>query len=343
MSSQRTQSALAVTAVVGLLLTAWGLSQRKTATIHGQVVVITGGSRGLGLALAEEFALQGAKLVLCAHEEQELEQARQQLVAQGAEVLALSCDMTQREQVQHLVDQATAHYGRIDVLVNNAGIITVGPVMTQTLDDYEDSMNVIFWGSLYATMAVLPQMLERKRGCIVNISSIGGKVSVPHLSPYSSAKFALTGFSEGLHAELAKEGIAVVTIIPGLMRTGSPVNAFFKGKHHAEYTWFSLADSLPLLSTSAKKAARQIVRATKKGQVELILTFPAKLLALLHGLFPTMTIKLLGITDRLLPRSGQVEGLDRSTGRESETPLSQSFLTTLGQQAAQKYNENADE
>lgn len=342
MSSKRTQSGVAVTAVVGVLLAAWRPSQRKTATIHGQVVVITGGSRGLGLALAEEFALQGAKLVLCAHEEQELEQARQQLAAQGAEVLAIPCDMTQREQVQHLVDQATAHYGRIDILVNNAGIITVGPVMTQTLDDYEDSMNIIFWGSLYATMAVLPQMLERKRGCIVNISSIGGKVSVPHLSPYSSAKFALTGFSEGLHAELAKEGIAVVTVTPGLMRTGSPVNAFFKGKHHAEYTWFSMADSLPLLSTSAKKAAQQIVRATKKGKVELTLTFPAKLLTLLHGLFPTMTIKILGITDRLLPRSGQVDGLDRSTGRESETPLSQSFLTTLGQKAAQKYNEESD-
>jgi short-subunit dehydrogenase len=151
----------------------------------------------------------------------------------------------------------------------------------------------------------------------------------------------LTGFSEGLHAELAKEGIHVVTVTPGLMRTGSPVNALFKGKHHAEYIWFSTADSLPLLSISARQAAQQIVRATQNHRVEITLTFPAKLLAFFHGLFPQMTIKTLSVVNRLLPTAGQAEGFDRSTGRESETALSQSFLTTLGQRAAQDYNEDA--
>ncbi len=343
MSSQRSQNKLTLTTAVSSLLAARKLLRPKTANLHGQVVLITGSSRGLGLALAEEFALHGARLVLCGREEQELEQARQHLAEQGAIVQAIPCDMTQREQVQRLVEQATAHYGRIDILVNNAGIITVGPIMAQTLKDYEDSMNVIFWGPLYATMAVLPQMLERKHGCIVNISSIGGKVSVPHLSPYSSAKFALTGFSEGLYAELAREGIKVVTVNPGLMRTGSPPNAIFKGQHHAEYSWFSVADSLPLLSMSAKKAAQQIVRATEKGQVEVTLGFPAKLLAFLHGLLPTTSIKILALTNRFLPRPGTVEGLDRSTGKESQTPVSQSFLTTLGKQAAETYNQHPGE
>lgn len=339
MSSERKQNTF--TTAVGIIRAILTLVRRKSPPdMRGQVVLITGGSRGLGLALAEEFALQGARLVLCGQDEQELEQARQRLAEQGAPVLAISCDMTRREQVQRLIDQATEHYGRIDILVNNAGIITVGPFLAQTLNDFEDSMNILFWGPVYATLAVLPQMLERKQGRIVNISSIGGKVSIPHLLPYSSGKFALTGFSEGLHAELAKEGIHVVTIAPGLMRTGSPVNALFKGKHHAEYTWFSISDGLPFLSTSAKQAAQHIVHATQMHRVEVTLTLPAKLLALFHGVFPQLTIRLLSIVNRLLPAAGQAEGFDRSTGRESETSLSQSFLTTLGRQAAQDYNEN---
>lgn len=313
--------------------------KKSDIDVHGQVVLITGGSRGLGLAMAEEFSVHGARVVICARDKQELERARAQIAEQGTGVLAIPCDITQREQVQHMIAQVIEHYGRIDILINNAGIITVGPVLAQTLNDYEESMNVMFWGPVYTTMAVLPNMLERKQGHIVNIASIGGKVSVPHLSPYSSAKFALTGFSEGLHAELAKEGIHVVTVTPGLMRTGSPVNAFFKGKHHAEYTWFSTADSLPLLSVSAKKAARQIMRAIQKNRVELTIGFPAKVLSFLHGLAPTLTIKILGITNRFLPSAGEVEGLDRSTGKESETAVSQSFLTTLGQRAAQTYNQ----
>ena len=340
MSSKRTSTVVTTTKT---LFASLRFARRKAVDMHGQVVLITGGSRGLGLALAEEFALQGARLVLSARDEQELERARQQLADQGAEVLAISCDITQREQVQHLVEQATTHYGHIDILVNNAGIITVGPFLAQTLNDFEDSMNVLFWGPVYATLAVLPQMLVRKSGSIVNISSIGGKVSIPHLLPYSSAKFALTGFSEGVHAELAKEGIHVMTVTPGLMRTGSPVNALFKGKHHAEHTWFSIADSLPLLSMSAKKAAQHIVRATQRRKIELTLGLPAKMLALVHGTFPQLTIQILGVVNRLLPGTGQTEGFDRSTGKESETRLSQSFLTTLGQKAAQTYNEDISE
>jgi short-subunit dehydrogenase len=339
MSSQRTQG-LTILSILGLLVAVWKLTQRKKADLFGKSVLITGGSRGLGLALAEEFALHGARLIICARKERELELARQHLAAQGVEVLAIPCDVTKREQVQELVKRATQQYGGIDILVNNAGIITVGPLEAQTLEDYEESMAIMFWGPVYATLAVLPQMREHKKGCIVNISSIGGKVSVPHLLSYSCAKFALTGFSEGLYAELAKEGIAVVTVNPGLMRTGSPVNAFFKGEHHAEYTWFSISDSLPLLTISAKRAAQQIVRAVRTGQAEITLGFPAKLLATLHGLFPGLVAKSLAIANRLLPGPGKAAGLDRSMGRESQTSLTRSFLTTLGQRAAETYNEN---
>ncbi len=226
------RSMLVLAAGTGVGLLAYQARQNsKQAYLAGKVVLITGGSRGLGLAMAEEFANKGARLVLTARDEQELEEARNELAQRGADVVTIPCDVTNRQEVQQLIDSATEQFGRIDVLVNNAGIITVGPLMAQTLKDFEESMDIMYWGPFYVTMAVLPQMLQRKSGRIVNITSIGGKVSVPHLMPYASAKFAAVGFSEGLRAELAKDGIKVVTIAPGLMRTGSQINAFFKGKN----------------------------------------------------------------------------------------------------------------
>jgi short-subunit dehydrogenase len=339
MSSQRMQG-LTILSIVSLLATIWKVMQHKPADLYGKSVLITGSSRGLGLALAEAFALQGARLIICARQESELEQARQHLAAQGADVLAIPCDVTQREQVQELVSRAIQQYGAIDVLVNNAGLITVGPLTAQTLADYEESMSTMFWGPVYAALAVLPHMRERKTGWIVNISSIGGKISVPHLLPYSCAKFALTGFSEGLCAELAQEGVTVVTVNPGLMRTGSPLNAFFKGEHHAEYTWFSIADSLPLLSISARRVAQQIVQAVRTGRTVVTPGWSARLLIILHSLFPGVVTRLLAIVNRLLPGPGKAEGLDRSTGRASQTSLTRSFLTRPGQRAAKAYNEN---
>ena len=131
-------------------------------------------------------------------------------------------------------------------------MIQVGPLEEMTVEDYEESMKVHFWAPFYLVEAVLPGMRQRQRGRIVNIASIGGKISVPHLLPYSASKFALVGFSEGLRAELAADRIYVTTACPGLMRTGSHVHATFKGQHKKEYTWFSIANASPLLSTSVE-------------------------------------------------------------------------------------------
>ena len=125
-----------------------------------------------------------------------------------------------------MIDAVSRHYGHIDILVNNAGEIMVSPFENLTTADFERAMAVMFWGTLYTTLAVLPSMKARGQGRIVNVTSIGGKVSVPHLLSYSCAKAAAVAFSNGLRNEVRQFGIDVTTIIPGLMRTGSHVNAF---------------------------------------------------------------------------------------------------------------------
>src|SRR5437879_7816866 len=122
----------------------------------------------------------------------------------------------------------------------------MGPIESMNTEYFEEAMLTHFWGPLYSILAVLPEMKAQRRGRIVNISSIGGKISVPHMVPYSASKFALAGLSEGLRAELARHNIVVTTVFPGLMRTGSPVNAMFKGQRPQEYAWFAISDSLPL-------------------------------------------------------------------------------------------------
>jgi NAD(P)-dependent dehydrogenase (short-subunit alcohol dehydrogenase family) len=314
----------------------------RMADLRGEVALITGGSRGLGLALAEEFGRRGARLAICSRDENELRLARERLAARGFEALAIRCDVSVREDVRAMVVQVTDHYGRIDVLVNVAGIISAGPLRAQTLADLESAMDTMFWGTVYPTWDILPQMLARHSGRIVNITSIGGKVSVPHLLSYSAAKFAATGFSEGLYAELKKEGITVTTVAPWLMRTGSYINALMKGQHELEYSLFSLLDNLPLLSVSARRAARQIVAATRRGQPELMVGFQSKLATRVHGVMPGTTLRVLALLNRFLPgATGTPEEIEARRGVACETALTRSPLLALGHQAARRYNEVA--
>ena len=306
--------------------------------LKDKTVLITGGSRGLGLVMAREFAREGSRLALCARDEQELDQARVDLEKLGAEVMVVPCDVTNRQDVNVMIAAVNNRFGAVDVLVNNAGVIQVGPLEVMTTEDFEQAMQAHFWGPLNTILAVLPSMRQRKTGRIVNISSIGGKVSVPHLVPYSASKFALVGLSKGLRAELIKDGIKVTTVCPGLMRTGSPRNADFKGQHQFEYAWFSISDALPLLTVSAENAARQVVRACKRGQAELVISVPAKIAVLFDALFPEAMSQMLALTNRFLPEPGGV-GTERRKGRESTSAWSPSWLTTLNEQAAVRNNE----
>jgi NAD(P)-dependent dehydrogenase (short-subunit alcohol dehydrogenase family) len=246
--------------------------------------------------------------------------------------------MTMREEVDLAVEKIEQHFGPVDILVNNAGTISVGPVETMTIDDYRDSINTHFWGPYFATTAALPSFQRRRHGRIVNISSIGGKIGVPHLVPYGVGKFALTGFSQGLRSELLKDNIYVTTICPGLMRTGSPRNASFKGNNEAEYAWFSISDALPVISMSAKRAARRIVNACLCGEAEVVLSLPAKVAVKLHGLFPGITTDVLGLMNVFLPPPGGI-GSGVRTGKQSSSSMSRSWLTTLNERAAQENNQ----
>jgi NAD(P)-dependent dehydrogenase (short-subunit alcohol dehydrogenase family) len=302
--------------------------------LRGRVVLITGGSRGLGLLLAREYARKGAKLVLTARDGWALERACMELRASGAEVMGLPCDVSDADQVSTLIAHATRHFGRLDVVVNDAGRIEVGPLTSMTTDDFAEAMDTNFWGAFNVIHHALPH-LKAGEGRIINISSIGGLLSVPHLLPYSTSKFALTGFSLGLRMELAEQGVAVTTVCPGLMRTGSPINARFKGDTTAEFAWFSVADSLPLLSMSAERAARQIVAAGRRGDVLLVLGLPAKLATIASALFPSLTVRASSLISRALPHSHDPTP---ESGRSVERRAA-GWLTALGDRAAERNNE----
>jgi NAD(P)-dependent dehydrogenase (short-subunit alcohol dehydrogenase family) len=335
------QTVLITAAGLGFVLVARAVVRwSRQYDLRDKVVLITGGSRGLGLTLARRLLHQGAHVAICARDESELERARSDLGQDDGRVLTVPCDITDREQVLTMVDNVEHHFGRIDVLINNAGTIQVGPVELMTLDDYEEAMEVHFWGPLYTILAVLPGMRQRREGRIVNISSIGGKMSMPHLLPYNASKFALVGLSEGLRAELKKDGIVVTTVCPGLMRTGSPRNAFFKGQHRAEHAWFSISDALPIVSQSAERAARQIIAACQRGDAQVVLSLPAKLATTVHGLLPGWTTDVLGLVNRLLPAPGGIGSAQRP-GKQSSSQLSPSWLTALSDKAAQRNNENS--
>lgn len=337
MSTARTLLGLA--ASVGAFLVARKLLRRDpNFDFRGKVVLLTGGSRGLGLVMARQLAEEGASLAICARDEEELKQAEQDLHAHGTPVLTVACDITRHDEVKQLVRKVIDRFGAIDVLINNAGAIQVGPMETMTLDDYEHAMKLHYFGPLYAILETLPGMKERGEGRIVNISSIGGKLSLPHLLPYSASKFALVGLSEGLRSELAKDSITVTTVCPGLMRTGSPPNADFKGQHRAEYAWFSISDSLPLVTLSAENAARQILDACRRGDAEVVLGVPYQLASAFHGLFPGLTADLLGLVNRLLPGLGGI-GADSAKGHDSESWASPSLLTSLTDKAAMRNNQ----
>jgi NAD(P)-dependent dehydrogenase (short-subunit alcohol dehydrogenase family) len=311
---------------------------RNRFSYPGRVVIITGGSRGLGLLMARQLRKEGARVALLARNREELARAKE-LLGDSSSVLTIACDVAERTLVRQAIEIVAHHFGRIDMLINNAGVIQVGPLEHMAYGDYHQAMNVHFWGALHCTEAVLPYMRQRHCGRIVNIASIGGLIAVPHMAPYSASKFALVGYSDSVRAEVAKDGIRVTTVCPGLMRTGSAVNALVKGRHEAEFAWFGTLSSLPLVSIDARRAARKIVKAARRGAPHLTITPQARFASILGRLMPNTVARVMTVANDVLPSPVGLSGDEAWPGREARPAKLPRLATALGDRAARRNNE----
>ena len=338
--TRKQETALAAGALTfGAVLLSRRLRAARRFDFRGASVLITG-ARGLALEMARQLGQEAARITIAARVERELERAKQDLAERGIDAATVVCDIGNRDAAQRLVREVVARTGRIDVLINNAGVIQVGPLEHMQRGDFEEAMAVHFWGPLRTMLAAIPQMKRQGGGRIVNISSIGGKIGVPHLAPYCASKFALTGLSESIRAEVAKDNIHVTTVCPGMMRTGSPFNAWFKGRHRDEFAWFTIADSIPGMSIHAARAAAQVIDACRHGDAELVITLPAKLAVMINGVLPEAVATMMALANRIvLPQATDASGDHRHSGWQSLSDGAPSKLTALTERAAAQNNQ----
>jgi short-subunit dehydrogenase len=308
----------------------------------GQTALVTGGSRGLGFLIAERLGRRGCRVVLCARDSSELDEACRRLSDHGIDADTIVADITDDQAAGVLVDTVNERFGQLDVLVNNAGVIQVGPLQALGEQDFQQAWDVMFAAPVRLTLAALPAMRRRQDGTIINIASVGGRIPVPHMLPYVAAKFAMTGWSSGLRAELAADGISVTTVMPGLMRTGSHTAARFSGDAPKEYAWFAALASLPLISGNAERAARAIVRAAEHRRAELVFTPAAKVGTRLYGLAPATVARLIAQAAKLLPAMDDdpQHNVSGAQAARDQSPLL-SRLTALGNRAGHHTNEPA--
>jgi NAD(P)-dependent dehydrogenase (short-subunit alcohol dehydrogenase family) len=293
-----------IAASLALAAVAAGLAvasrSRPRYTFENKVVVITGGSRGLGLVMARQLAREGATLGLIARDAVELTRARRTIDSRSL-VQLLPADVTNPAQIEQAMSTVVRRFGRVDVVINNAGQILAAPFEDTTDEDFRGLLDVHFWGTLHVSRAAAPHLVRHGDGRIINICSIGARIPVPHLSAYCASKFAQAGLSSVMAAELREKGIRVTTVMPGLMRTGSHIQAWFKGERATEFALFSLMGGAPGTSMGAERAARLILAAAARGRSEVIIPFSVRQIAKLSALMPALSMAALSTASAMLP------------------------------------------
>lgn len=253
--------------------------------LSGTIVVITGASSGIGRETAREFAATGATVVIAGRRKDRLQELVGEIETKGGQALAVPTDVSDQSQVEELINTAIRHFGRVDVLVNNAGVAIASRFEQMALEDFRRLMDVNFWGAVYACRAAVPQMRKQRGGVILNVSSIFGKRGMPFETAYCASKFALAGFSEALRAELMSENIDVCTIFPGAVET-----EIFDAA--ANNTGLELPGFVPKFP--AKQMAKLIVQTARFPQAEVIAAIDAQAINLTRTVVPTLMDLALG-------------------------------------------------
>jgi NAD(P)-dependent dehydrogenase (short-subunit alcohol dehydrogenase family) len=237
-----------------------------------QVVIVTGGGRGIGRSAALEFACEGATLVLAGRRMDALATAAAECRRSGGQAITVRCDVALDEDLQALVAKAMGDYGRIDVLVNNAGVVSGGRLDELPAEDIGRIVGVNVWAPMRLTQLVLPHMRGAKRGSIVNISSVAGRMGLPFYTVYCASKYAMRGFSEALRREVMPDGLHVVAVYPGPTATDLMENVETEG--------------LPLSIATAQQVGEAIVRGVRWRQPEVFLGLAENLMSRWNDFMP---------------------------------------------------------
>lgn len=254
--------------------------------LSGTTAVITGATSGIGRETALQFARGGVSVVVAGRREERLRQLVSEIESTGGQALGVVTDVAEQDQVDRLIESAVEGFGRIDTLVNNAGVAFAGRFDQMTLEDFRRVMDVNFWGAVYASKAVVPRMREQRGGgVIINVSSIFGKRGMPFQTAYCASKFALAGFSEALRAEVMSNGIDVSTIFPGAVETEIFESA-------ANQTGMELPSFVPKFP--AKALARIIVQTARFPQPEVVMALDAQAINFFNTLAPGLMDLALG-------------------------------------------------
>lgn len=245
--------------------------------MKNKVVIITGASSGIGLALAKEYASRGAKVVMAARQLEKMENAAYELKQANYDVHPVQTDVTSQDSCENLINQALEQYGKIDILINNAGISMRALFQDTEIDVLKQLMDVNFWGTVYCTKFALPHIIEQK-GSIVGVISVAGHIGLPGRTGYSASKYAVRGFMDALRIENLHNGINVLVVAPGF--TSSNIRSTALLGNGTEQGKSPRNESKMM---SAETCAKIIIRATEKKKKELVLTLKSGKIPVLLG------------------------------------------------------------